>query len=60
MQDNEYCMVRTLGHPSKTFPRIQQMEQEGWELVSVLPFTVFVTVGYTIIKRRSRTCSSAS
>jgi len=60
MQDNEYSMVRSFGDPTKAFPRIQQMEQEGWELVSVLPFTVFVTVGYTIIMRRPRTSSSGT
>jgi hypothetical protein len=55
MPDNEYTVVRSLGNPTKLFPRIQQMEQDGWELVEILPFTVLVTVGYTIIMRRSRT-----
>jgi hypothetical protein len=55
MSDNEYTMVRSFGNPKKCFPQIQRMEQDGWELVEILPFTVLVTVGYTIIMRRSRT-----
>ena len=60
MSDNEYTMVRSFGNPQKLFPQIQQMEQDGWELVEILPFTVFVTVGYTIIMRRSRTSEGNS
>jgi hypothetical protein len=60
MPDNEYSMVRSLGNPAKLFPRIQQMEQDGWELVEILPFTVFVTIGYTIIMRRPRTSEGDS
>jgi hypothetical protein len=28
------------------------MERDGGELVSILPFTFFATIGYTIILRR--------
>ena len=60
MTDNEYTMVRSLGDPTKLFPKIQGMEQDGWELVEILPFTVFVTIGYTIIMRRGRTSEGNS
>ena len=60
MPDNDYIMVRSIGNPKKLFPRIQQMEQDGWELVEILPFTVFVTIGYTIIMRRCRTSEGNS
>ena len=61
MPHNEYIMIRslrTLGNPERLFPLIQEKEQKGWELVSILPFTVLFTVGYTIIMRRPSTEST--
>ena len=54
MPMNDYTFKRSFGNPGKAIRRIQQMEQDGWELVSILPFTfIGATIAYTIVLKHS-------
>jgi hypothetical protein len=50
---HQYSHFRSLGNPTKLFPKLHEWESNGWELVSILPFTFFCTIGYTVIMKRA-------
>ena len=59
MPVNDYTFKRSFGNPGKAIRRIQQMEQDGWELGSLLPFDLLGnTIAYTIVMKRVPTATS--
>jgi len=59
MSVNDYTHIRSFGNPGKAVRKVQQMERDGWELVSILPFTFVATIGYTIVLRRAPVVTTA-